>query len=229
MAKSTEPKAEGRIKQIFRVLSMTAKTDKSSLPLILGAFLGVIALGVVIGLVTKADVLSWILIMVTSVLGAVLAGLATLSRKAMKVAYSNLRGQPGAVSAILKDSLRRGWRGSEIPIAANAKHQDLLYRLVGPGGIVLIAEGAKTRTALMVEEERRKLSKIAQGVPTSVIWVTSDENGTDISKLNWTILRTPRKLNRKEVSVVAKRVESFQFNAPIPKGIDPRRMRAQRR
>lgn len=209
---------------------MTAKADKASLPLILGSILGTLALGLVIALlVAKTDILSWILISITTLLAAVLAGIAVLSRRAMKVAYSNLRGQPGAVSAILKDSLRRGWRGSEIPIAANAKHQDLLYRLVGPGGIVLIAEGAKVRTSVLVEDERRKLAKIAQGVPTSVIWVTNDDNGTDIAKLNWTILRTPRKLNRREVSVVAKRVESFQFSAPIPKGIDPRKMRAPRR
>ncbi|KAF5274892.1 hypothetical protein FQA39_LY18698 [Lamprigera yunnana] len=42
-----------------------------------------------------------------------------------------------------KVALRRSWRGSEVPVGIN-RNQDALYRVVGKGGVVLIAEGSRT-------------------------------------------------------------------------------------
>ena len=74
-----------------------------------------------------------------------LLALIILGRRAETAAYSQIEGQPGAVGAVLRSSLRSSWRGSEMPVAVNGKTQDAVYRAVGRGGVVLISEGPQSR------------------------------------------------------------------------------------
>ena len=53
-----------------------------------------------------------------------------------------MEGQPGAAAAALR-MLRRGWKTD--PAIAFTKQQDVVHRVVGPPGIVLIGEGNPNR------------------------------------------------------------------------------------
>src|SRR5690606_7827036 len=137
-----------------------------AVPLLVGVLLAVLLAG--------DSVFGIVLWVVAGVLAGVLGFLVILGRKAEKAAYSQIAGQPGAVGAVLKSSLPRGWTGSEMPVAISPKTQDAVYRAVGKGGVVLIGEGPATRTQKMVDDERRKIARILPNVPVNVLQVGPD-------------------------------------------------------
>jgi uncharacterized membrane protein YeaQ/YmgE (transglycosylase-associated protein family) len=227
MAKSN--KEPGRVAQLLKIYKMTIAADKSALWwALLAVAAGALAGAVVGATVGKGTVTGLVVWIVTGTLMGVLAGLIVMSRKAEHVAYSQIAGQPGAVSAVLRSALKRGWRGSEVPIAVN-RNQDAVYRAIGPSGVVLIGEGVRTRVQPMLEDERRKVQRAVPGVEVKFVWVTQDADGTKLIKLAPTLLKFKRVLNRNEVASVDKRLSALVTAMPIPKGIDPKRMRAQRR
>jgi len=169
------PKEPGRIKQMYQVFQMTRKYDPRSVWWMLLGFLGPLVAVVVLGIVLSgSNVFGLVLWSVSGLLAGVLVFLIILSRRAERAAYSQIQGQPGAVGAVLKSSLRRGWAASEIPVAVSPRTQDAVYRAVGRGGVALIGEGPKSRTTRMVEDERRKIARIVPNVAINVIHVGPD-------------------------------------------------------
>lgn len=224
--KNKEP---GRVAQLLKIYKMTIAADKTALwwallAVAAGALVGTV-LGATVGQGTTSGFVVWI---VTGALIGILSGLIVMSRKAEQVAYSQIEGQPGAVSAVLRSALKRGWRGSEVPIAVN-RNQDAVYRAIGPAGVVLIGEGVRTRVQPMLEDERRKVQRAIPGVDVKFVWVTQDAEGTRLMKLATTLLKMKRVLNRNEVAAIDKRLSALVTSMPIPKGIDPKRMRPSRR
>ncbi len=225
-------KEPGRLKQMYQVFQMTRRYDSTAVWWMALGFAVPVLVGVLLGLVLSAgNVPGIILWVVSGVLGGLLAFLVILGRKAERAAYSQIAGQPGAVGAVLKSSLPRGWTGSEMPIAISPKTQDAVYRAVGKGGVVLIGEGPETRTQKMVDDEKRKISRILPNVPINVLHVGPDADSIPLHKLARRLGRFKKALNKAEVYAVSNRVSSLHRgpNLPIPKGIDPMKARAQRR
>ena len=140
----SKPKEIGKLRQLWRVFKMTAKVDKSAPWVALLAFVLPVLAGVGLGIIFDAR--NALVIFVWTLLGVMvglLAGLAVMSRRAERAAYSQIQGQAGAVGAVLSSSLKRGWRTSEMPVAISPRSRDAVYRTVGPAGIVLIAEGSR--------------------------------------------------------------------------------------
>ena len=159
----------------------------------------------------------------------VLLVLIVLGRRAERAALGQIVGQPGAVGAVLKNVVRRGWITNEMPVAINPKTQDAIYRLVGRGGIVLIAEGPISRTQRLSDDERRKINKLVANVPVTVLTVGPDAESVPLGKINSKLTRIKNVLTKNEVRVVNSRLQSLGgVNIPIPKGIDPRKVRAGR-
>lgn len=233
--KSSTPKAAkepGRLKQMYQVFTMTKRYDPSSVWWMALAFLLPTLVGVLLGVFTSGGaVFALILWIIAGVMGGLLAFMIVLGRKAERAAYSQIEGQPGAVGAVLKSSLPRGWSGSEMPIAISPKTQDAVYRAVGKGGVVLIAEGPATRTQKMVDDERRKVSRILPNVPVNVLQVGPDPDSVPLHKLARRLGKFKNALNKAEIYAVSNRVSSLHKgpNLPIPKGVDPMKARAQRR
>jgi hypothetical protein len=167
--------------------------------------------------------------MVTGGLAGFLGSLITMSRRAERVAYKNIEGKPGAVGAVISSALKRGWRTSERPIAINPRTYDAVYRAIGSAGVVLIAEGKRANVRNLVEEERKRVAKIASGAPIHVIWVTDGDDATPIYNLAKTVYKLKRALTRAEVTAVANRLQTVGMNLAVPKGIDPNKFRAPRR
>lgn len=229
MAKNPIEKNPSRVKQLIGIYKMTFKADRKSILWVSLAAGVPLILGVVATLtLTNGDPVGIILWSVTTVLFSFLLGLIVMSRRAEKAAYAQIEGQPGAVGAVLRSALRRGWTGNEQPIAVN-RSMDAVYRAVGPGGVALIGEGSKSRVAQMIADERKTVQRIAPGVEIITIMVTGGEDGVPITKLASTLQKSKRTLNRNEIRAVRNRLSSLGKSLPIPKGIDPRRMRAPRR
>ncbi len=218
------------MKQMWQVFKMTRRYDKSSVWWMALGFFGPILIAVALSIwVAGGNVLNIILYIISGVLAGMLLFLIILGRKAEKAAYSQLKGQPGAVGVVLRSSLKRGWRGSEMPVAVNAKTQDAVYRAVGRGGIVLISEGPKSRTTRMLEDERRKVQRVLPNVPIGFVSVGPDQDSVALHKLAGSLKRFKKTLTKAEVIAVSNRLASLgQSSMPIPKGVDPFKVRAQR-
>lgn len=224
--KKRAPKSPGRIKQMVQVYRNTKQYDRNLTLLLVLSFIGPIALSLLIALVFDSGVFGWVLWPLTGVLVGLLLVMIVLGRRAESVAYAQLDGQPGAVGAVINGALRRSWRGSEVPIAMT-KQQDALYRVVGRGGVVLIAEGSASRTKQLVARESTKLRQALRGVQLTTLYVGPDAGGVPLNKLSRTLVKLKPVLNRREVSDVHNRLLSLKADPiGIPKGIDPMRMRA---
>lgn len=234
MARSTDPstkavKEPGRLKQMWQVFQMTRRYDSSAVWIILLALLLPILLGVLLGILLGNGngfvIALWIIV---GVMAGLVAGLAVLSRRAERAAYGQIAGQPGAVGAVLRSGLRGTWTGGEMPVAVNGKTQDAVYRAVGRGGVVLIAEGPASRTKRMLEDERRKVSRILPNVPVTFVHVGSDADATPLHKVPSRLSKTKKVLTKAEVLAVKNRLSSLNTSLPIPKGVDPFKVRPQR-
>lgn len=227
-AAATPAKEPGRIRQMWDVFQMTRKYDKQALPFMIGGFLLPVVVGVVLALVLSPSIFSKVLWIVAGVLGGVLLATVVLGRRAEGAAYSQINGQPGAVGAVLRSSLKRGWRGSEMPVAVNSKTRDAIYRAVGRGGVVLISEGPKSRTVRMLDEERRKIARTVPNVAVTTLNVGPDADSVPLRKVASALTKIKPSLTKTEVQAVDNRLSSLQAPLPIPKGVDPNRVRAPR-
>lgn len=225
-----KPKEPGRLKQMVQVFRMTIRYDKNAIWFLLLAFIVPVLVGLVLALLLSLD--SWfgfILYVIAGLLGGLLAFLIVLGRRAERAAYSQIAGQPGAVGAVLKTSLRRGWTGSEMPVNVSPRTQDAVYRAVGRGGIALIAEGPVSRTRRMLEDERRAVNRIVPNVPVHFVHVGPDAESVPLHRIPATLRSYKRVLRKPEVIAVSNRLNSLsKASLPIPKGIDPLKVRAPR-
>ena len=225
-------KEPGRIKQMWQVLQMTRRYDSLAVWYLTLAFLlpVLVGLGLAFLFANPADqIIGFILFIVAGLLGGLLAFLIVLGRRAEKAAYSQIAGQPGAVGAVLKSSLRRGWAASEMPVAVSPKTQDAVYRAVGKGGIVLIGEGPRSRTQRMLDDERRSVVRMLPNVAVNFVYVGPDPDSTPLHKVPSELRKFKSTLRKPEVLAVSNRLKSLGKNTlPIPKGVDPLRARAPR-
>jgi len=224
------PKEPGRLKQMYQVFNMTRRYDKLAIWFLLLAFLLPVLAGLLLAfLLSGGQVLGFVLYIVAGVLGGVLAFLIVLGRRAERAAYSQIAGQPGAVGAVLKSSLRRGWTASEMPVAVSPKTQDAVYRAVGRGGVALIGEGPRSRTQSMLESERKNIVRILPNVPVTFLYVGPDAESTPLYKLPVKLRSIKSALRKPEILAVSNRLNSLGRNGlPIPKGMDPMKARAPR-
>ncbi|BDZ66310.1 DUF4191 domain-containing protein [Agromyces mangrovi Wang et al. 2018] len=228
-SKKSSTKEPGRLKQMWQVFQMTRRHDSTAPWLILLGFLLPVLVAVVLSLFLGNG--NWFTIsmfILSGVLGGILVALVILGRRAERAAYSQIEGQPGAVGAVLKSGLRRGWVGNEMPVAVNGKTQDAIYRAVGKGGVALISEGAPSRTKRMLDDEQRKVARILPNVPITQLSVGREDGAIPLHRLPKSLKSLKKSLTKAEVVAVNNRLTSLQTQLPIPKGIDPMKARPQR-
>lgn len=215
---------------MWQVFQMTRRYDKTAVWWILLGFVGSIAISVVLAfLISGGSVFGMVLWIIAGVLAGILAAMIILGRKAEKAAYSQISGQPGAVGAVFRSSLPRGWQGSEMPVNANAKTQDAVYRAVGRGGVVLVGEGPRSRASRLVEDEKRKVNRVLPNVPVTVLFVGPDEDSVPLYKLTRSVRKVKPTLTKPETLAVMNRLSSLSSTGlPIPKGVDPFKVKPQR-
>lgn len=226
MTNKQPERKQGRIRQIIRVYGQTMKVDSTALWVSLLGGLIALGIGIAIGLVTDArnpwNIALWAF---TGTLSGLLVFMLIMTRRAERAAFSQLEGKPGAVGAVIDSSRRRGWRNKSAPVAINPKTFDAVYRMVGKPGVVLIGEGSQ-RVIRLLDDEARKYLRAAPGVKIHKLLVLHDGSGIKLSKLLKTVTKLPRQLRRREVTLVANRLDALVTALPIPKGIDPTKVRA---
>lgn len=223
--KPKEPKVKkpSRLKQIGEVFNMTRRHDPMVPWLMLLAFLGVVAVSLIVGLLLN----NWITGLIIGIPLGFLAATFILSRRAERAAFAQIENQPGASGAALS-TLKRGWITEEQPVAVNPRTQDAVFRAIGRPGVVLVSEGPSHRVKPLLEAERKKLARILPNVTIHVIESGRGEGQTPISQVAKKMNKLDKELTKIEVSAVSKRISSLGTRLPIPKGIDPYKARPQR-
>ncbi|MHA7270590.1 DUF4191 domain-containing protein [Arthrobacter sp. HLT1-20] len=222
--KPKKTKKPSRIKQMVDIFKMTRRHDPMVTWLMLGAFLGPIALSLLVGFLFE----NWITGLLIGIPLGLLCALLIMSRRAERAAYSQIEGKPGAAGAALS-SLKRGWIFDEQPASVNPRTQDVVFRAIGRPGIVLVTEGPSARVKGLVDAERRRLSRILPNVTITVIETGKGEGQVPIAQVTKKMNKLKNELTKIEVSAVNKRIASMGTKLPIPKGIDPYKARPDRK
>lgn len=131
---------------------------------------------------------------------------------AEKAAYSSIEGQIGAAASVL-NALRGAWQIT--PAVGVDKNQNMVHRVVGRPGIILVGEGS--RPGVLLAEQRKAHARYAQGVPIHEIVV--DGVDVTISNLQKKVKKLGKSLRPAEVTQVRNRLKALPQTAlPIPKG-----------
>lgn len=216
---------DGRWAQIVQVFKMTREEEPALPWIMLAIFLGAGAVGAGLGLLLGG----WVLWMILGlVVGFFLATL-YMNRRAEGVAFARMAGRPGAAGAALS-TLGRGWIVKDEPIAISPRTQDLVYMAIGRQGVVLVTEGPTTRVRSLVEGAKRDITRAVKNVPVTIINSGQHEDQVELAKVRKTAKGIKKSITRQEVAAVDKRLSTLRLNQPpIPKGIDPTRLRPNRK
>src|ERR1700754_4716878 len=163
MHKDVEPEKMSRRQQIVATYRMAKQSDPRLGLWVLGAFVIGAAIGFgVFWFLPGTGAISLAISVAGGLLTGLLAAVVLFGRRAQRSAYRQMEGRPGAAGQAL-GTLRRGWKTD--PMIAFTKQQDVVHRVVGPPGIVLVGEGNPNRLRGLMTNERRKHERVASEVP----------------------------------------------------------------
>ena len=228
--KPVDPEKMSRTSQFIETYRMAKRSDPR-----LGLWVfGSLVVGLVIGFVVF-----WLLLPTTGVLGIIISVVGALllgtllamivfGRRAQKAAYTQMEGQPGAAAAALR-MLRRGWKSD--PVIAFNKQQDVVHRVVGPPGIVLVGEGNPNRLRALLTSERRKHERVAAETPIHEVICGNGEGEVPLPKLVKHVQKLGRQVKPAEMTDILNRLKALdanRSNIPLPKGPVPTSMKGMR-
>ena len=216
----------GRTKQVLQSYQMTKRSDPRIGLVLLGTFLlsGAAAFALMLLLLGG----SLILPIIFGVLVGTLAVMIVFGRRAQRAALAQIEGQPGAAAAAL-GLLRKGWKTD--PAIGFTRQQDVVHRLVGPPGIVLIGEGNPNRLKPLMASERRKHERVVSETPVTELIVGDGPGEVPLAKLVRRVSKLPRALKPAEMTDVLARLKALdanRSNVPLPKGPIPTSMKGAR-
>ncbi|WP_027862652.1 DUF4191 domain-containing protein [Marmoricola sp. URHB0036] len=222
-----DPNKVGRIKQIRQSYTMTKQSDPKIGLILLGTFvLAALAGFALMLLVFRGG--SLVFPIVFGVLTGTLAVLIIFGRRAQSSALRQIEGKPGAAAAAL-GMLKRGWKTE--PAIAVTKQQDVVTRVVGPPGIVLIGEGNPNRLRPLLTSERRKHERVASETPIHEVLVGNDPGQVPLRKLTKHVTKLGREIKPAQMTDVLQRIKALDANRsaiPMPKGPVPTSMKGMR-
>jgi hypothetical protein len=227
--KTPDPDKMSRREQFVETYRMARKTDPAIGRWILGAFVVAAAVGYLLfWLLPGEGVLGQVLAVVAALLFGALAAMIVFGRRAQRAAYGQMEGQPGAAAAALR-MLKRGWKID--PVIAFNKQQDVVHRVVGPPGIVLVGEGNPNRVRQLMTSERRKHERVVADAPVHEVVCGNGEGEVPLSKLVKHVSKLKRQVKPAEMTDILSRLRALDANrpnVPMPKGPVPTSMKGMR-
>ncbi len=202
-------KQPGRLKQIGMVAKVVHQQSPRSIPLAAVVAVVILAAFVGIGIWTG----SWILWPLTGLPIAFLVGFIIFTRSAQRVQYKLLDGRLGAGMAIL-DNMRGNWV-VEPGVAAN-KQMDVVHRVVGRPGVILVGEGDPNRLRPLIAAEKKRVARVAYDTPIYDMKVGNGEDQVPISKLQRALVKLPRNLEQGGAAQLHYRLKALPAKLQLP-------------
>jgi hypothetical protein len=212
---TTDPAAAGRLKQIVMVAGIIRKSDPRALPIVIGSGVAVLVILVVVGLLTGLAAL----LIPFGVLLGVMTTMVLFGRYAQSAQYKAIAGQPGAAAAIVQ-TMRGNWTVS--PAIAGNRNMDIVHRVVGRPGVILIGEGSPTGLASLISAEKKKIARIAYAVPITELQVGAEPGQIPVRQLQRTLMKLPRTLKPAAVTDLNNRLKALPSSLQAPRGPMPR-------
>ena len=216
--------------QIMQTYQMAKRSDPRLGLILLGTFVVGAAVGfALMWLLPGSGALSLVLAIVGALMVGTLLTLLVFGRRAQKAAYTQMEGQPAAAAGALQ-MLKRGWKVD--PVVGFTKQQDVVHRVVGPPGIVLVGEGSSpARVKQLMMTERKKHERVAYGVPIHEIIAGRGDGEVPLPKLVRHVQKLGRSVQPAEMTDILQRLKALDAQRgklPLPKGPIPTSMKGMR-
>lgn len=200
--------------QIFEAFKMQRREDKLLLPLMIGAFVLAVVVAFVVGLFFD---LQWTLLPLGVVVGVLLAVI-IFGRRVQRTVYGKAEGQPGAAAWAL-DNMRGRWTVTQA--VAGTTQLDVVHRVLGRPGVILVAEGVPHRVKGLLAQEKKRVARVVGDTPIYDIIVGNDEGQIPLRRLSQHIMRLPRNISPSQVDSMETRLAALASRgagAAVPKG-----------
>ncbi|WP_235735019.1 DUF4191 domain-containing protein [Nocardioides alcanivorans] len=220
------PEKTGRRAQLVQTYRMARKTDTRIGLWMLGGFILGAGLGFLLFSFLPGPI--WLFPVIGGLLIGLLVMMIIFGRRAQNAAYRQMDGQRGAAAAALS-MLRRGWKVDSA--VAFTKQQDVVHRVVGPPGIVLVGEGSPTRVKNLLATERRKHERVVADTPIHEVICGDGEGQVPLPKLVKHVTKlgkTVKGAHMTDVLFRLKALDANRSNIPVPKGPMPTSMKGHR-
>lgn len=215
MASRIRDRVGERVRQIRLAFTQTRAVDPRLVPYM--------ALAALAGLLLPLALLTWL----GAPIVGVVAGLFTAAASAMivlgirgqRAALAQIEGQPGAALAVLQQ-LRGAWKVT--PAVAFSGKQDLVHRVVGRPGVILVGEGRRARVRALLRQEARKTARITGDVAVHEVSVGTADGQVELGRLRVHVMKLPRSIKTKEIGSLDRRLHALGAgDLPLPKGPIP--------
>jgi hypothetical protein len=214
------PSRREKLSQVKLAFTMTRKADPKMLPLVIGTFVITLAVVVGVGIALGHPVYLGVL----GLLLALVVTAAVFGRRVQRTAYRQVEGQAGAAAAVLTN-MRGNWRVT--PAVQLNRDQDMVHRVIGRPGVVLVGEGNPSRLRGLVVNEKRLLARVVGDTPIYDVVVGDGEGQVSLRELEKHFLRLPRNIKPALVNSLDGRLKAMRAASgamPIPKGPMPTRV-----
>ncbi|MGQ0716283.1 MAG: DUF4191 domain-containing protein [Pseudonocardiales bacterium] len=201
--------------QIFEAFKVQRREDKALLPLMIGAFLVITAVGFGVGFLIDQ---LWFSLPMGITFG-VLAAIMIFGRRVQRNVFAKAEGQPGAAAWML-ENLRGRWKVT--PAVAGTTQLDAVHRVIGRPGVVLVAEGAAHRLKPLLAQEKKRVSRLVGETPIYDVTVGNGEGEVPLAKLPRHLSKLPRNINAAQIDVLEGKLAILATRAAaMPKGPMP--------
>ena len=221
---------KGRLRQIRQAYKITKRSDKNIGLILLLWFLVVGGICASLGyFFFGRGTLGIVTAVVFGLLTGLLAAMIVFGRRAERAAYAQVEGQVGAAAGALQ-MLKRGWNLK--PAVAFTKNQDVVHRLLGRPGIILVGEGNPSRVRNLLATEKKKHARIAGEVPIIDIIVGDGPGEVKLTKLVKHVRKLPKKIKPGEMTAMIyklRALDAMRPAAPMPHGPMPTSMKGSRK
>jgi hypothetical protein len=159
-----------------------------------------------------------------ALMAALVAAMLVFSRRAQKSMFTQAEDQRGAAGWLLSQQLKGEWRLEQG--VAGTTQLDVVHRLVGRPGVVLVGEGQSQRVRGLLAQEKKKVARIVRDaeppIPIYDLVVGKGEDEVRLAKLSRYLLKLPPNLNKEQVAALDKRLKALgAARTPLPQGPMP--------
>ena len=225
-----DPSTMSRRRQIIETYKMSREVDPAIRWWMLGAAIlaGGLGFGFFHFVLPGEGIFKSILTGVATFLIALMAVMIVFGRRAQRAAFNRLEGQTGAAARALS-MLRRGWVVEEV--VGFTKQQDMVHRVVGPPGIILVAEGNINRVKPVLSSEVKKHARIAGDYPVHEVVCGNEEGQVPLKKLVRHVQKMGRLVKPADITEIRQRLRALDAQrpkVPLPRGPVPTSMKGMR-
>ena len=217
---SEDPKDWGQVRQIRETYKMASQFD----PALKWWLLGAVLVGILVGAVLALFLDPWFMWLFLGLMLGITLAMFVFLRRVKRATYVKFEGQAGSAEIALGMLDKKKWTSTPA-IAAN-KSFDVIHRTLGPGGLVLIAEGEQTRAKALLATEVKRHEQVAYGIKVVTISMGKNEGQVPLDKLADHIKRLPKTMDAAKIAEVKQRlkaIDAMRARMPIPKGpINPK-------